>query len=724
MNEPQRDDKSPRQFDGNSQNTDTLSQRSGSSDLGSFRDMFRKKELQKSYRDLHWQGSFDDYVKLIAETPAVTQNAFQRIHSMIMSHGSEKYTLAGREYTRHKFFDDPLGNGEDAVYGLDAHLDKLVQFFESAAKGYGPQKRLFLMLGPVGSSKSTIARLLKKGLERYAATAEGAVYTFGVSDVPVRDREKSDTDNAKMLQEALDQEIEYSPMNVDPLSIVPQNLRYDFLNLFNQTKTKDEQRVQINGGLDPASRFRVQELLERYEGDVDKVLDHVVVRRVIISEEDRSGITTFQPKDPKGQDTAELTGDINFRKLAEYGVDSDPRAFSFDGELCRANRGIAEFIEVLKLEREFLYELLTATQERMIKPKKFAQTEIDLVLLGHTNEAEYEKLQQDRFQEALRDRSLKIDIPYVLTLRDERKIYEKDFTEERTGRHIAPHTMEVAAMFAVCSRLEDPKKGGLSVLQKMKLYDGESVAGYTEQSVREIQDAAPREGHSGISPRFIQDTLAACLVRDSEEAKKFLSPFMLLNMLRQRLPENPHVNSEDEKERLMGVLGQVEQEYQERIKKEVNLAIAGDVKALQSMGQKYVENISAYQRKQKVKNPVTQNLDEPDENFMRAVEEKIGIAETAKDDFRREILETIGAMAASDRRFDPLDNERLREALEKKLFEDTKDQIQISRFVSVVQDEEQQQRFDLLKGRLISQFGYNDDSATEVLRYVASLFAK
>jgi serine protein kinase len=723
MNQPQQE-RASLQSRTQPENSDRTSNPSRDTNLSDLRNIFGRKELQETYRDLHWHGSFDDYVKLIATNPAVTQNAFQRIHSMIMSFGSEKYTLAGREYTRHKFFDDPLGNGEDAVFGLDASLDKLVQFFESAAKNFGPQKRLFLMLGPVGSSKSTIARLLKKGLERYAATAEGAVYTFGVSETPVRDRSKSDTENAQMLQDALGQDIEYSPMNVDPLSVVPQSLRTDFLEVFNQDKGRDAQKVQINGGLDPASRYRIQELLEKYKGDVDKVLDHVVVKRVIISEEDRAGITTFQPKDPKGQDTAELTGDINFRKLAEYGVDSDPRAFSFDGELCRANRGIAEFIEVLKLEREFLYELLTATQERMIKPKKFSQTEIDLVLLGHTNEAEYEKLQQDRFQEALRDRSLKIDIPYVLTLRDEQRIYEKDFTEERAGRHIAPHTMEIAAMFAVCSRLADPKKSGLSVLQKMKLYNGESVAGYTEQSVREIQDAAPREGHTGISPRFIQDTLAACLVRDTDEAKRFLSPFMLLNMLRERLPENPHVNSEDEQERLKGILGEVEQEYQERIKKEVNLAIAGDVKALQSMGQKYVENISAYQRKQRVKNPVTQNMEEPDENFMRAVEEKIGIAETAKDDFRREILETIGAMAASDRKFDPLDNERLREALEKKLFEDTKDQIQIARFVSVVQDEEQQQRFDMLKDRLIKQFGYNDDSATEVLRYVASLFAR
>ncbi len=692
------------------------------SESADVRALFRRGDLQKQYRDLHWNGTFDDYLRVAAANPTVTANAFQRVHTMIMSYGAEKYVRGGREYTRFKFFDDPLGGGQDAVYGIDDKLMKLVQFFESAAKGFGMQKRLFLMLGPVGSSKSTVARLLKRGIEAYSHTPEGGIYTFGFSKEPVRSQDA--TESRTNVARALQGEVEWSPMNVEPLSIIPQHLRAEFLGVLNAGRAGDSQKVQINGGLDPVSRYQLSELLKAYNGDYDKALDHVIVKRVAISEEERTGITTFQPKDPKSQDSTELTGDINYRKLAKYGVDSDPRAFSFDGELCKANRGMAEFIEVLKLEREFLYELLTATQERVIKPKKFPQTEIDLVLLGHTNEAEYEKLQQDRFQEALRDRSLKIDVPYVLTLSDEKRIYEKDFTSEKVGRHIAPHTVEVAAMFAVCSRLDEPKKGGMTLLQKMRLYNGEAVAGYTEQTVRELQDDAPREGHRGISPRFIQDSLGACLVKDTEETRKFLSPFMLLNVLRERLPENPHITSDEEKARLSAILDKVEQEYKEIVKKEVQLAIAGDVKALETMGQKYVENISAYQRKQKVKNPLTQTLEEPDERFMRSLEEKIGIASSAKDDFRREILQTIGAMAASGKKFNPLDNERLKEALEKKLFEDTKDTIQIKQFVSVVQDDEQQQRFDTLKDRLIKRFGYNDDSATEVLKFVASILAR
>jgi serine protein kinase len=703
------------------QNTD-ISRTEFGGKASDIRSLFQRSELQKQYRDLHWLGTFDDYLQIVKANPSVTANAYQRIHSMILSYGSEKYSLGGRDYTRFKFFEDPVGKGQDAIYGLDDKLMELVQFFESAAKGYGSQKRLLLMLGPVGSSKSTVARLLKRGLEQYSRTAEGAVYTFGFSADPVRspNADESRTNIEKLSKD----QIAWSPMNVEPLTVIPDHLREEILQMLNSPRSEGASRIQINGGLDPASRYHLEHLLEQYCGNYDKVLDHIIVKRVLLSEADRTGITTFQPKDPKSQDSTELTGDINYRKLAKYGADSDPRAFDFDGELCRANRGIAEFIEVLKLEREFLYELLTATQERVIKPKKFAQTEIDLALVGHTNEEEHKKFKADKLQEAFMDRLRTIDIPYVLTLKNEMKIYEKDFTSEKVGQHIAPHTIEVASMFAVCSRLSEPKKSGMTLLQKMRLYSGEAVPRYTEQTVREIKDEDRREGHSGISPRFIQDSLNICLVRDTDQPRRFVSPFMLLNVLRERLPENPHASSEEEKKRLAAILDKVEQEYKEIIKKEVQLAIAGDEKALETMGQKYVESISAYQGKQKVENRLTKTMEEPDEKFMRAVEEKIGITSAQKDDFRREILQTIGGMAASGMKFNPLVNERLREALEKKLFEDTKDTIQIKQFVSVVPDDEQQQKFDTLKERLKQRHGYSDDSATEVLKFVASILAR
>jgi serine protein kinase len=228
-------------------------------------------------------------------------------------------------------------------------------------------------------------------------------------------------------------------------------------------------------------------------------MERVKVKRLLLSERDRVGIGTFQPKDEKNQDSTELTGDINYRKIAELGSDSDPRAFNFDGEFCVANRGIIEFVEMLKLDVAFLYDLLGASQEHVIKPKKFAQTSIDEVIIGHTNEPEYRKLQSNEFMEALRDRTIKIDIPYITRWSQEARIYRRDF-QKRVKRPIAPHTLEMAAMWAVLTRLEDPKKANLTVLQKMKLYDGKTLPGFTEDNVKELRKTANREGMEGISP--------------------------------------------------------------------------------------------------------------------------------------------------------------------------------------------------------------------------------
>src|SRR5438128_7546571 len=239
------------------------------------------------------------------------------------------------------------------------------------------------------------------------------------------------------------------------------------------------------------------------------MLDEAKVYRLSLTERDRIGIGTFQSKDENNQDSTELTGDINYRKIAEYGTDSDPRAFNFDGELNIANRGLVEFIEVLKLDVAFLYDLLGASQEHKIKPKKFAQTDIDEVILGHTNEPEYRRLQNNEFMEALRDRTVKIDVPYVTRLKDEIRIYEKDFNKEKVrGKHIAPHTIEVAAMWAVLTRLLQPKHANLTLLHTMQLYDGKTLPGFTEDNVIELKREAMNEGMHGISPRYIQDKIS------------------------------------------------------------------------------------------------------------------------------------------------------------------------------------------------------------------------
>jgi serine protein kinase len=391
------------------------------------------------YRKKHWEGSFDEYLDIVREHPEVTRTAYQRLYDMILSHGTEDVYENKEKITRFKFFTEFAAQHGDAIYGLDRPLMHLANSFKSAAKGYGTERRVLLLHGPVGSSKSTIARLLKKGLEQYSKTDEGMIFSFCW---------KGDGTTWHKC-----------PMHEDPLHLVPQELRSALLLRIREGhKDNTLYEVVIQGDLCPFCRQMYNERLAKYDGDWNRMLEEIKAYRLILSEQDRIGIGTFQPKDEKNQDSTELTGDINYRKIAEYGTDSDPRAFNFDGELNIANRGLVEFIEVLKLDVAFLYDLLGASQEHKIKPKKFAQTDIDEVILGHTNEPEYRRLQNNEFMEALRDRTVKIDVPYVTRLKDEVKIYEKDFNPDRVkGKHIAPHTIEIAAMWAVLTRLVPPK---------------------------------------------------------------------------------------------------------------------------------------------------------------------------------------------------------------------------------------------------------------------------
>ncbi|MBS1251857.1 MAG: hypothetical protein MAG451_00891 [Anaerolineales bacterium] len=1057
-------------------------------------------ELQDTQRfqDQHWEGTFEEYLDIAANNPAVTRSAFQRLYDMILSYGTEEYTENKETIIRYKFFDDPIDDGKDAIYGLDRYLMELVDIFHSAAHRYGTERRVLLLHGPVGSSKSTIVRLLKKGLERYSQTDEGALYTF--------------------RWETEDEHFD-CPMHEDPLHLIPQRFRADVLSKLNSNLTEDEQ-IHIEGDLCPACRFVFQRLLERYDGDWTKVISYIRVKRLILSEKDRRGIGTFQPKDEKNQDSTELTGDINYRKIAEYGSDSDPRAFNFDGEFNIANRGLVEFIEVLKLDVAFLYDLLTASQEHKIKPKKFAQTDIDEVIIGHsvagdtpilyqvddqihwatlaelyeryvgcpegvqvlsvrvetgavewtpvralhrhrfsgqmlqtsqkwgvvettpnhsiydrdlkpfypeerhevlalrelppvsleeaelhlsipgtinddsnraycvkaqpgwvridrprvatqmrtvydlhdeqslnalltvtawyvaeghvngrnggvvitqsdeaelervqgayqrittahgsidfgaktdsawrlylaseiieamlthycsehaaskrlpdfvfnlprvyqehlfnelintdgsralsagidavvtdtyrdqyfeykttspmlaaqvatlasllgldysvylwkredykdayrirfckgagvrggrhhsfearlhhrpaenewvydiecvgnhnfvcgvgnivchnTNEPEYRKLQSNEYMEALRDRTVKIDIPYITRLSDEIKIYEKDFNQDQiVGKHIAPHVIELAAMWAVLTRMEEPKHAGLTLLQKMKLYDGKSLRGFTEDSVKELKAEVEREGMEGISPRYIQDKISNALVNSGNQRHAeavdprypdgCVNPFMVLNEMETGLKHHSLINSDEQRQRFRALLAVVKEEYGDIVKNEVQRAIAADEEAIQRLAANYIDNVRAYTQREKVRNKFTGQDEEPDERLMRSVEEKINIPENRKDDFRREIMNYIAALSLDGKKFRFDSNPRLHKALELKLFEDQKDSIKLTSLVTSVIDQETQEKIDVVKSRMIKNYGYCQVCATDVLNYVASIFAR
>jgi serine protein kinase len=656
------------------------------------------------YRKKHWDGTFSEYLDIVRQQPEVTRTAYQRLYDMILSHGTEEVYETKEKVIRYKFFSSVAAHYGDGIYGLDRPLMNLVNTFKSAAKGYGTERRVLLLHGPVGSSKSTIARLLKRGLEEYSKTDEGMLFSFSWKNA--------------------DGSWTKCPMHEEPLHLVPADDRAAVVARLNEGRKGEDHQVRLRGEMCPSCRYNYNERLAKYDGDWPRMVEEEVkVYRLILSEQDRIGVGTFQPKDEKNQDSTELTGDINYRKIAEFGTDSDPRAFNFDGELNIANRGLVEFIEVLKLDVAFLYDLLGASQEHKIKPKKFAQTDIDEVILGHTNEPEYRKLQNNEFMEALRDRTVKIDVPYVTRLKDEIKIYEKDFNPERVrGKHIAPHTIEIAAMWAVLTRLVQPKHANLTLLQKLKLYNGKTLPGFTEDNIVELKREAPNEGMQGISPRYIQDKISNALVAHPDEDS--VNPFMVLKELEDGLRHHSLITNAEQLNHFRELLQVVREEYEDIVKNEVQRAIAADEDALARLCSNYIDNVRAYTQREKVRNKYTGNYEEPDERLMRSVEEKIDIPEGRKDDFRREIMNYIGALALDGKRFDYKTNERLQKALELKLFEDQKDTIKLTSLVSNVVDKATQEKIDIVKQRLIRNYGYNESSATDVLNFVASIFAR
>lgn len=664
----------------------------------------------------YWEGSFEEYLGIVEKDPLVMRSAFQRIYDMIISYGTSSWFEGNDEIKKYEFFSDPQDGGKDAVYGLERPLMKFMDLMKAATKRYGAEKRVFLLHGPVGSSKSTIVRLIKKGLERYTLLKEGELYSYYWTRIP------------QHFKDGFDGVLETikCPMHEEPMHIIPLDSRDEFVKpLIQGHKTANKMEYRATNELCPTCRQIYRALYKLHAGNIDKVLEHITVFKLFLSEKDRIGIGTFQPKDEKNQDSTELTGDINYNKIAIYGSDSDPRAFSFDGEFNIANRGIVEFIEVLKLDVAFLYDLLGASQEHKIKPKKFQQVDIDEVIIGHTNEPEYKKLQSNEFMEALRDRTVKIDIPYITKLADEIKIYEKDYNADKIkGKHIAPHTIETAAMWAVLTRLEDPKKATLSKIQKMKLYNGKVVPGYTEKDVQELKLETTTEGLEGISPRYVQDKISNALVKDDKDSQDCVNPFTVMNELEEGLSHHSLINDETQKKLYLELLAAVKEEYTDIVKQEVQRAIAADEDGIKHLFSNYIDHVKSYTQKEKVKNKYTGEDEEPDERLMRSIEEKIDIPDSRKDDFRREIMNFIAARSLEGKSFVWDSNEKLQRALELKLFEDRKDSIKLTSIVSSVVDKETQEKIDIVKDRLIKTMGYCEVCATDVLNFVASIFAR
>ena len=618
-----------------------------------------------------WNGSFKDYITLVQENPKLAQLAHARVLDMIESAGvyfdeNDK----NKQNAMYKFFNKDL-------FGVDEPLRKVVKYLKAAASGSQVGRRILLLYGPTSSGKSQMAALLKSGIEEFTRTEEGALYA--IADCPIHE---------------------------NPLNLVPSALRKRFREEYNV-------RVDPLARLCPVCQFNLE---DKYKNDWLSV----PVKRIFLSETNRIGIGTFLPGDTKNQSITELVGSVDFSKLGEFGVESDPRAYKFDGELNVANRGIMEMIEMLKVDPKFLYVLLTLAQEKTIKTERFPLIYADEFIIAHTNETEYRRFLADTKLEALHDRIIVHKFPYNLTLDAEIKIYEKLLAEADFGDvHIAPLTLKVASMFAILSRLEPGKDQNLTLLKKMQLYNGEDVEGFTKEDVKNIKADTEREGMDGISPRYIFNCIADCFTKYNMDC---ITPIDMLRATKENFESNAKL-SKEEIDRYDELLTIVVEEYTKMAKNEVQKAFFVNFESeIKNLLNNYIDNVGAYLDDTKVENEFGE-YSEPDKYLMRSIEEKVGVSDAAKDSFRQEVYRKVIKSKNEIGDFDYTSHAKLKEALEKQLFDERADVIRLT--VSTRNpDPEALQKLNQVIDTLVKHYGYTAESANQLLRYVNSLMSR
>lgn len=628
-----------------------------------------KKQRVESHKEV-WSGNFVDYLKLLQSDSTIVKLAAKRIVDSVESYGVE--TLSDTESRCRKLFDgDKLkvyNYFGDEFYGHERVIAKIMRFLKSAAMKGEESRQVLLLMGPVGSGKSALADALKKSLEKAADPV------YHLDGCPVRE---------------------------EPLHLLPRSLRDEVTKILG---------IHIEGDLCPVCRYR---LLTEFNGEYEKF----PVTRSSFSQRARRGIAVVPPMDANSQDVSALIGSEDISKLDKYSED-DPRVLNLNGAFNTGNRGVVEFVEIFKNEIEFLHTILTATQEKQVPtPGKNSMLYFDGVILSHCNEAEWNRFKSEHTNEAILDRVVKIEVPYVLELTQEIKIYEKMLRRSDFKAHLAPHTIKIAAMFSVMSRLKPSQKCDL--LTKMKIYDGQEIVekGRTRKvDIRDLRDEAKHEGMDGISTRFITKAIDSTLT-DSE--KDFITPMRVVESLIKQVKEQ--IIDEEKKKIYLEILQKsIREEYLKILEGEIAKAfVTAYEEQAQSLFDNYMDNAEAFTTRQKMKDRITSEDREPDEKFMKAIEEQIGVTGTSKDGFRADVTAYMFAKIRRGAKVNYRSYEPLKEAIESYLISSVKDMARIVT-KSKSRDSEQQKKYSEMIDVMVKDYGYTPDSAEETIIFASN----
>jgi serine protein kinase len=628
--------------------------------------------FSRQHRAQHWEGTFGDFLtSILPSSPAsLARSSHQYIWDMLRWYGRDGNGGEESVRARELFLRE--------LFGVEEPLSRVVDYFKGAAAGSDVGRRLLLLLGPPSGGKSTIAILLKRGLEEYSRTDEGALYA-----------------------------IKGSPMHESPLNLVPASLRGQF---------RETYGVDVSGELSPWARDR---LMREYEGDYLRV----PVERIFLAEASRIGVGTYAPHDPTTADIADLVGSVDLSKVAEVGDEGDPRAWSWSGAVYAASRGLLEMIEILKVKREFLYLLLTLTQEKNVKVSRFPLIHLDETILAHTNLAEFHKFLQEKENEALLDRMVIIKVPYALSFRDEARIYQKLVSGAPAFRdvHLDPHVLKLAAVFAILTRLQKPEREGLDLSKKLRIYAGESIEGFAENEATRLRAEAPDEGLGGVSPRFVINAISNAITRSDARS---LTSMELLLALKDGIESDARMDAKQKKLWIDHLVVARKDFYNRWVKEDVHRALfASFEEEAQQLLEKYLDEVEASLDQRQITDPITGETRPPDERFLRSVEEKIKVSDSGKQSFRQEVVRKAMVAFKAGEKFTLDSHARMHEAIEQYLFEERRDVLRLVTS-SARPDDEARKKISAVQQRLVSEYGYDEHSAKEALNYVTTLLAQ
>ena len=620
-----------------------------------------------------WSGTFADFLsEIVPSNPRrYTRVSHQYIFDMLCWYRNQRRVEDSESTAPTELFTEDL-------FGIDNALDRVVEYFKAASAGSDVGRRLLLLLGPPSGGKSTMVILLKRALEEYSHTDEGALYALGGS-----------------------------PLHESPLNLVPASMRANFRKTYG---------VDTSGELSPYSQARLD---DEFEGDFMRF----PVERVFLSEASRVGIGTYAPHDPTTADIADLVGSVDLSKVADVGDEGDPRAWSWSGAVYSASRGVLEMIEILKVKREFLYLLLTLTQEKNVKVSRFPLIHLDETILAHTNLAEFNKFLQEKENEALLDRMVIVKVPYTLSYNDESRIYGKLVSNAPAFRevHLDPHVLNLASVFALYTRLENPEREGLDLTKKLRLYAGEDVEGFSVNEVHRIKAEAPEEGLTGVSPRFVINAISNAITRS--DARSLTSMEMLL-ALKDNIESDARMDASQKKQWVDFLVLARKDFYNRWVKEDVHRALFASFESeAQQLLEKYLDEVEASLDQREVTDPITGEGRPADERFLRQVEEKIKISESGKNSFRQEVVRKAMVSFKAGEKFTLDSHSHLHEAIEQYLFEERRDVLRL--VTSAVRpDEDAEQKISAVQERLVLEYGYDEHSALEALSYVTTLLSQ